>query len=84
MSGKRERSPELEEFDNLASVMWASPTFVFQFHRLCDCHTLPLFGKSLFGIISIDFLYDSFTRALLPLSFPVSAFTLIPSTISHL
>jgi len=51
------------------------------------CHTLLLFGKSPFIIISIsfDFLYDSVTRALLLLSFPVlSAFTLIPSTISHL
>ena len=27
------------------------------------CHTLPLFGKMPFGIISFDFLYDSFTRA---------------------
>ena len=34
---------------------------------------------------SLDFLYDSFTHALPLLSFPVlSAFTLIPSTISHL
>ena len=41
------------------------------------CHTLSLFGKSPFGIISSDFLYDSFTRALPLLSFPVlSAFTL--------
>jgi len=49
------------------------------------CHTLPLFGKSPLGIISFDFLYDSFTRVLPLLSFPVlSAFTLIPSTISHL
>jgi len=48
------------------------------------CHTLPLFGKSTFGIISFDFLYDSFTRALPLLSFTVlSAFTLIPSAISR-
>ena len=34
---------------------------------------------------SLEFLYDSFTHALPLLSFPVlSAFTLIPSTISHL
>ena len=74
------------------------------------CHMLPLFGKSTLGIISFDFLYDSFTRALPLLSFSValpllsfsvalpllsfsvalpllsfmflSAFTLIPSTIS--
>jgi len=39
---------------------------------------LQLFGKLPFGIISFDFLYDSFTRALPLLSFPVlSAFTLI-------
>ena len=44
------------------------------------CHMLPLFGKSMLGIISFDFLYDSFTRALPLLSFPVlSAFTLIRS-----
>ena len=49
------------------------------------CHTLPLFGKSPLSIISFDFLYDSFTHTLPLLSFPVlSAFTLIPSTISHL
>ena len=49
------------------------------------CHMLLLFGKLLFGIISFDFLYDSFTHALPLLSFPVlSAFMLIPSTISHL
>ena len=49
------------------------------------CHTLPLFGKLPLGIISFDFLYDSFTRALPLLSFQVlSAFTLIYSTISHL
>jgi len=57
------------------------------------CHTLPLFGKSTLGIISYDFLYDSFTRALPLLSFSValpllsftvlSVFTLIPSTISR-
>ena len=48
------------------------------------CHTLPLFGKSTLGIISFDFLYDSFTRALPLLSFTVlSVFTLIPSTISR-
>ena len=48
------------------------------------CHTLPLFGKSTLGIISFDFLYDSFTRALPLLSFTVlSGFTLIPSTISR-
>jgi len=57
------------------------------------CHTLPLFGKSTLGIISFDFLYDSFTRALPLLSFSValpvlsftvlSVFTLIPSTISR-
>jgi len=42
------------------------------------CHTLSLFGTSPFGIISFDFLYDSFTRTLSLLSFPVlSAFTLI-------
>ena len=35
MSRKRERSPELEEFDDLDSVMRVSPTFVFQFHVLC-------------------------------------------------
>jgi len=36
-------------------------------------------------IISFNFVYDSFTRALPLVSFPVlSAFTLIPSTISHL
>ena len=56
------------------------------------CHTLPLFGKSTLGIISFDFLYDSFTRALPLLSFSValprlsftvlSVFTL-PSTISR-
>jgi len=43
---------------------------------------MPLFGKSPFGIISIsfDFLYDSVTRALVLLSFPVLfAFTLISS-----
>ena len=33
------------------------------------CHTLSLFVKSPFGIISFDFLYDSFTRALPLLSF---------------
>jgi len=46
------------------------------------CHTLPFFGKSPFGIISIsfDFLYDFVTLALPLLSFPVlSAFTLISS-----
>jgi len=46
------------------------------------CHTLLLFSKLPFGIISIsfDFLYDSITRALLLLSFPLlSAFTLISS-----
>ena len=57
------------------------------------CHTFPLFGKSTLGIISFDFLYDSFTRALPLLSFSValpllsfmvlSVFTLIPSTISR-
>ena len=31
MSRKRERSPELKEFDDLALVILASPTFVFQF-----------------------------------------------------
>jgi len=36
------------------------------------CHTLPLFGKSPLGIISCDFLYDSFTLALPLLSFSVS------------
>ena len=36
MSTKRERSPELKEFDDLASVMQASPTFVFQLHGLCS------------------------------------------------
>jgi len=47
------------------------------------CHTLPLFGKSPVGIISFDFLYDPFTRALPMLLFPVlSAFTLTPSIIS--
>ena len=56
------------------------------------CHTLPLFGKSMLSIISFDFLYDVFTRALPLLSFSVtlpllpfmvlSVFTLIPSTIS--
>ena len=56
------------------------------------CHTLPLFGKSTLGIISIDFLYDSFTRVLPLLSFSValpllsftvlSVFMLITSTIS--
>jgi len=57
----------------------------FQFHGLCGCHTLPLFGKSPLGIISFDFLYDSFTRTLTLLYFPVlAAFTPIPSTISHL
>jgi len=35
------------------------------------CHTLLLFGKLLLGIISFGFLYDSFTRALPLLSFPV-------------
>jgi len=54
---------------------------------------LPLFGKSTLGIISFDFLYDSFTRALPLLSFSValpllsfmvlSVFTLILSTISR-
>ena len=49
------------------------------------CHTLLLFGKSPLSIMSFDFLYNSLTRALPLLSFPVlSAFTLIPSTISHL
>ena len=57
----------------------------FQFHGLCGCRMLPLFGKSPLGIISFDFLYDSFPRTLPLLSFPVlSAFTLIPSTISRL
>ena len=48
------------------------------FTRSVICHTLLLFSTSPFGIISFDFLYDSFTRALSLLSFPVlSAFTLI-------
>jgi len=43
-------------------------------------YSLSLFGKSPFGIISFDFRYDSSTRALSLLSFPVlSAFTLISS-----
>ena len=48
------------------------------------CHTLPLFRKSPLGIISFDFLYDSFTRALPLLSFSVLSMFTIPSTISHL
>jgi len=49
------------------------------------CHTLPLFGKPLLGIISFDFLCDSFTRTLPLLYFLVLfAFMLTPSTISHL
>jgi len=46
---------------------------------------MPLFGKLPLGIISFDCLYDSFTRALPLISLPIlSAFTLIPSTISRL
>jgi len=49
------------------------------------CHMLLLFGKSPLSIISFDSLYDSFTCTLPLLSFSVlSAFMLIPSTISHL
>jgi len=45
------------------------------------CHTLALFGKSPLCIISFDFLY----APPLLLSFPVlSAFTLIPTTVSLL
>ena len=44
------------------------------------CYMLQLFGKLPFGIISFDFLYDSFTHALPLLSFPVlSAFMLVSS-----
>jgi len=42
MSRKRERSPELEEFDDLASVILASPTFVIQFGNmwmLCEARS---------------------------------------------
>ena len=48
------------------------------------CHTLPLFSKSLLGIISFDFLHDSFTCALPLFSLSCLLFMLIPSTTSHL
>ena len=63
---------------------WYIPLFS-SFMGAVVCHTLLLFGKSPLSIMSFDFLYNSLTRALPLLSFPVlSAFTLIPSTISHL
>ena len=83
MSRKRERSPELHWKPIMLITCWYMVGLPFTGSVVC--HTLPLFGKSTLGIISFDFLYDSFTRALPLLSFPVlSAFTLIPSTISHL
>jgi len=94
MSRKKERSPELEEFDDLPIMLITCWYMVgLPFTGSVVCHTLPLLGKSTLGIISFDFLYDSFTRALPLLSFSValpllsftvlSAFTLIPSTIGR-
>jgi len=49
------------------------------------CHPLPLFCKPLLGIISFDFLFDSFTLTLPLLFFLVLfAFFLTPLTINNL
>jgi len=86
MSRKKERSPELEEFDDLASnnayhlLVHGRPIF----HGLCGLPYVAVVWHVDARHHLLDFLYDSFTRALPLLSFTVlSVFTLIPSTFSR-